>query len=55
MNLGHGSDALNSQYNAAAPQAAQIPQFGSFTTSPLQNSSLAQAVAAAAGKQIEGK
>ncbi|CAO1402084.1 unnamed protein product [Diamesa hyperborea] len=52
--LGHGSDALNSQYNAAAPQAAQIPQFGSFTTSPLQNSSLAQAVAAAAGKQIEG-
>lgn len=44
---------------AATPQtpttAASLPQFGSpFNTSPLANPALAQAVAQAAGKQVEG-
>jgi hypothetical protein len=51
-NLGAGAaDSLSSAYAAAT-----LPQFTSaaFTTSPLSNPALAQAVAAAAGKQIEG-
>ncbi|XP_055549246.1 CUGBP Elav-like family member 2 isoform X2 [Wyeomyia smithii] len=45
--------------DSALTQYAALPQFGSaaaaaFTTTPLANPSLAQAVAAAAGKQIEG-
>lgn len=53
INLGAGADTLQSAYAAAT-----LPQFGSsaFTTTPLAgNPALAQAVAAAAGKQIEGK
>ncbi|XP_055637686.1 CUGBP Elav-like family member 2 isoform X2 [Toxorhynchites rutilus septentrionalis] len=47
-----GTDSALSQY-------AALPQFGSaataaFTTTPLANPTMAQAVAAAAGKQIEG-
>ncbi|KXJ81882.1 hypothetical protein RP20_CCG017167 [Aedes albopictus] len=43
----------------ALTQYAALPQFGSaataaFTTTPLPNPTMAQAVAAAAGKQIEG-
>ncbi|CRL02483.1 CLUMA_CG015390, isoform A [Clunio marinus] len=53
-----GADALTSQL-AATPTtpstAATLPQFASpFTTSPLANPALAQAVAQAAGKQVEG-
>lgn len=49
-----GSDAA-----ALTAQYAALPQFGSaataaFTTTPLANPTMAQAVAAAAGKQIEG-
>lgn len=45
--------------DAALTQYAALPQFGSaataaFTTTPLANPTMAQAVAAAAGKQIEG-
>jgi hypothetical protein len=49
-----GAGAADSLSNAYA--AATLPQFSSaaFTTSPLSNPALAQAVAAAAGKQIEG-
>lgn len=55
---GPGADALTSQL-AAAPQtptaATTLQQFGSpFTASPLANPALAQAVAQAAGKQVEG-
>lgn len=48
---------MTTPYAAAsvATPAAQLSQFGSFSTSPLNNSNIAQAVAAAAGKQIEGK
>lgn len=54
--LWHGTDSLTSQYSATPQLTAPttLPQFGSFATSPLSNSTLAQAVAAAAGKQIEG-
>lgn len=53
-----GADVLTSQL-AATPStpssASSLPQFGSpFTTSPLANPALAQAVAQAAGKQVEG-
>lgn len=56
--LGPGADALTSQL-AATPttqtNSAAIPQFGSpFSSSPLGNPALAQAVAQAAGKQVEG-
>ncbi|XP_058453446.1 CUGBP Elav-like family member 2 isoform X2 [Malaya genurostris] len=45
--------------DTALTQYAALPQFGSaataaFTTTPLANPTMAQAVAAAAGKQIEG-
>ena len=48
---------MTTPYAAAsvATPTAQLSQFGSFSTSPLNNSNIAQAVAAAAGKQIEGK
>ena len=50
-----GTDAA-----ALTAQYAALPQFGSaataaFTTTPLANPTMAQAVAAAAGKQIEGE
>jgi len=55
---GPGADALTSQLAAtpSTPAATQqLPQYGTpFTTSPLANPALAQAVAAAAGKQVEG-
>lgn len=55
MFIGQTADALTSHNLAATPTAQSSAAYTSpFTASPLSNPALAQAVAQAAGKQVEG-